>query len=264
MTSEENTGSFWDHLEVLRGVIIRVLAVWMVISIVTFFFKSEIFDILLAPKSDEFLLYRLIAELCLRFGLEPPGSFDLELINIGLARQFMIHMQTALCVGFVLAAPYALYEVFGFVSPGLYRKERHYVSRILFCGYLMFLIGIALSYLIIFPMTVQFLGSYQVAADVTNMISLDSYMGTLFMMCLCMGTVCELPVLSWLLAKAGVLKHSVMAKYRRHAIVIILIVAAVITPTSDIFTLLIVSVPIWILYEASILIAKTVEKKETP
>ena len=164
-------------------------------------------------------------------------------------------------VGCVLAAPYALYEIFSFLSPGLYSDERKYVSRFIFCGYAMFLLGILLSYFIIFPVTFQFLVSYQVSSEVINMISLDSYMATLLILCLCIGIVCELPVLSWLFAKIGLVRSSFMSEYRRHAIVIILIIAAIITPTSDIFTLLLVSVPIWILHELSIVIVRNTEKR---
>lgn len=256
MTGSDNKASFWDHLDALRSVIIKVIIVWTVVSVVAFIFKEQLFDIVLAPKSDNFVTYRLIDIVCSRFSLEKPAPFMVELINTGLAQQFMIHVKAALCAGFMLAAPYALYELFMFVSPGLYSNERRYASRMVVWGYMMFITGILLSYFIIFPMTFRFLGTYQVASDVTNMISLDSYMSTLIMMCLWMGTLCELPVLSWLGARMGLLSDSFMSAYRRHAIVIILILAAVITPTTDIFTLLLVSVPICLLYEISILIVR--------
>ena len=126
-------------------------------------------------------------------------------------------------------------------------------------GYAMFMLGVAVSYFIVFPVTFQFLGTYQVDADVTNMIDLDSYMSTMAMMCLCMGIVFELPVLAWLFARLGLLSSSFLKTYRRHAIVVILIVAAIITPTSDAFTLMLVAVPIWLLYEVSVLIVGRVE-----
>ena len=126
--------------------------------------------------------------------------------------------------------------------------------RVIGSSYLMFIIGVLVSYYLIFPLTFRFLGTYQVASDVENMISLESYMSTLIMMCLSMGIVFEMPVLSWLFGKLGFLSAPFMRQYRRHAIVIILIVAAVITPTSDIFTLLVVSLPMWLLYEVSILL----------
>lgn len=257
MTPEETQGSFWDHLDVLRSVIWKIFAVWGVLSVVAFCFKTQVFEFLLAPKEANFILYELLGDMCTRFGLQTPGTVDVQLINTGLAQQFMIHVKTAMCVGVVFAAPYALYQLFGFIAPGLYSQERRYTARVVVSGYMMFLLGIGLSYLVIFPLTFQFLGSYQVSTEVINLISLDSYMGTLIMMCLCMGVVCELPVVSWLLAKLGIINPQMLSAYRRHAIVVILIVAAIITPTSDIFTLLIVSVPIWVLYEASILIARS-------
>ena len=256
MSAEETQASFWDHLDILRSVILKIFTVWSVLSIVAFFFKAEVFDFLLAPKEADFILYHLLGNLCNRLGLESPSTVAVQLINTGLAQQFMIHIKTAMCVGLVFATPYALYQLFGFIAPALYTKERRYTSRVVVCGYLMFLLGIALSYLIIFPLTVQFLGSYQVSAEVVNLISLESYMSTLIMMCLCMGVVCELPVVTWLLAKLGIVNPGMLSAYRRHAIVVILVVAAIITPTSDVFTLLIVSVPIWLLYEISIMIVR--------
>lgn len=260
MTGGDVRLSFWDHLDVLRGSIIRILAIWCVISIVAFLFKDLLFDFVLAPKSQGFITYRVIEDICGRFGMEAPGSFDVSLINTGLAQQFLIHMKTAMCAGVILAAPYALFELFRFVAPALYGNERRFALRIVSSGYVMFLLGVALSYLMIFPLTFRFLGTYQVSESISNMITLDSYMSTLIMMCLCMGAVCELPVVAWLGARAGFVESSMMTRFRRHAIVVILIVAAIITPTSDIVTLLLVSVPIWLLYEISVLIVRCVER----
>lgn len=262
MTQDDSSGSFWDHLDVLRGVIFRILAVWLIVAVVAFIFKDELFGLVFAPKDCGFVTYRMIEALCVRFGFPPPEPLNIQLINTGLAQQFMVHIKTAMCAGVVLAAPYALHELFGFVAPGLYDTERRFASRFIVSGFVMFLVGICLSYFVIFPMTFQFLGSYQVSAEVVNMISLDSYMGTLIMMCLCMGVICELPVMAWLAGRMGLLKSAWMTRYRRHAVVTILIVAAVITPTSDVFTLLLVSVPIWLLYELSVLIVKGVEPRE--
>lgn len=165
-------------------------------------------------------------------------------------------MKTAFCAGFLAASPYVVYQLFRFVSPALYARERKYAVGIVTSAYVMFITGAALSYLVIFPMTFQFLGTYQVSEDVVNMISLESYMSTMVMLSLCMGIVCEMPVLAWMLAKAGLLTPSMLVTYRRHAIVAILIAAAIITPTSDVFTLMLVSVPMCLLYEASITVAK--------
>ena len=194
--------------------------------------------------------------------MPPPEWFDVSLINTGLAQQFMIHMKTAFCVGLIVASPYLLHQIFGFISPALYANERKYSVRMLVGGYVMFIIGVALSYFVIFPLTFRFLGTYQVSAEVTNLISLESYMGVLITLCLFMGLMCELPVLAYIAAKAGIIDSGFLRKYRRHAILVIVVVCAVITPTSDAFTLLIVSLPIWLLYEASILVAKSTRHAE--
>lgn len=261
MTSEDGKASFWEHLDILRAAILRTLAVWGVFSILAFILKEQLFDVVLAPKSPDFVTYRALEAICARFGLEAPAPFHVRLINTGLAQQFIIHMRTALCAGVVLATPFALYQLFGFVAPGLYSHERKYVTSVVVSGYIMFLLGVLLCYYIIFPLTFRFLGTYQVADDVVNMISLDSYMSTFILMGLCMGVVFELPVLAWLLAKLGLISAPMMTGYRKHSIVVILTVAAIITPTSDVFTLLVVSLPIWLLYEVSVLIVRSASGK---
>lgn len=248
--------TFWDHLDALRGVLVRVVVVCVVCGIVAFLFKEQLFSIVLAPKEPDFVTYRWLRYLEAAVSDNHIADFSVSLINTGLAEQFIIHMKTALCAGVLCASPYILYQIFRFVSPALYDNERKYATRIVFSGYLMFLIGVLLSYFLIFPLTFRFLGTYQVASDVTNMISLQSYMSTLILMCLCMGLVFEMPVIVWLFGKAGFLSAGFMRKYRKHAIVLILIVAAIITPTSDIFTLLIVSLPMWLLYEVSIFLIR--------
>ncbi len=256
LLKDDTSQTFWDHLDVLRGVLLRILAVILLFTIVAFCFKEEVFDVVLAPKSPDFILYRLLAEIAERLGIPPTEWFDVPLINTGLAQQFMIHMKTAFCVGLIVASPYILHQLFGFVSPALYAKERKISIRLLVSGYMMFLFGVAISYFIIFPLTFRFLGTYQVASDVTNLISLESYMSVLIMLCLFMGLMSEMPVLAYIAAKAGIIDSGFLKRYRRHAILVILVVCAIITPTSDAFTLLVVSLPIWLLYEASILISR--------
>ncbi len=248
--------TFWDHLDVLRSVLLRILAVTLIFTVVAFCFKDEVFDVVLAPKSPDFILYRLLGEIASRIGISTPEWFEVPLINTGLAQQFMIHMKTAFCVGLIVASPYILHQLFGFISPALYSNERKLSVRLLVSGYIMFLLGVALSYFIIFPLTFRFLGTYQVSSEVANLISLESYMSVLIMLCLFMGLMSEMPVLAYIAAKAGIIDSGFLKRYRRHAILVILVVCAIITPTSDAFTLLIVSLPIWLLYEASILISK--------
>lgn len=259
MSSEDENLTFWDHLDELRGMLLRIIGITVLFGIGAFFFKDLLFDIILAPTENDFLTYRLIANLSQYTGaaVEP---FSVNLINTSLAQQFVIHMKTSMVAGLLCASPYVLYAILGFLSPALYKSERRYVYTLVGCAYLMFIVGVLLCYFLVFPFTFRFLGTYQVSADVVNMISLDSYMSTFTSMSLMLGVVFEMPVLCWLFAKLGMLKAEFMRNYRKHAIVVILILAAIITPTSDVFTLMLVSVPMWLLYEISIKVVSVTQK----
>lgn len=240
--------TFWDHLDELRTVLIRSGVVVIVFALIAFCLRDELFTIVLAPKEDDFCIYQLFR----RFAELP--TFHVDLINTALARQFIIHLQMSLSAGIIVASPYLLFEVFRFVAPALYANERRYFTPAL-CGcYLMFVVGALVSYFLIFPLTFRFLGTYQVSPDVPNLVSLDSYVSTLLSLTLAMGLVFELPVVCWLLGVMGILTAPMMRRVRRQAVVVILVVAAVITPTGDAFTLLVVSLPIWMLYELSVLL----------
>ena len=238
--------SFWEHLDVLRDSIIRMIVAAVVLGVVAFCLKEPLFDIVLAPKDSDFITYRWLGG----------EAFSINLINTGLAEQFLIHMKVALMVGILVASPYILFLLFRFIAPALYENERRYSVRITVAAYAMFLLGIVVNYFIIFPLTVRFLGTYQVSETVSNMLTISSYIDTLMMMSLIFGIIFEIPVVSWLLAIFGLLKASWMSQYRRHAVIAILILAAAITPTGDALTLVIVALPIWLLYEVSILIVK--------
>lgn len=246
MSENDVSGTFWEHLDVLRGVLLRSLAVVALLAVVAFCFKETLFAVVLAPRSSDFITFRLL-------GTEP---FAVSLMNTGLTEQFMIHMKVAAYAGLLFASPYIIYELFRFVSPALYRVERKRTVQVVGASVTMFLLGTLVNYFLIFPLTVRFLGTYQVSADVTNMLTLQSYMDTLIGMSLVMGVVFELPVVSWMLSRFGILDGKVMRLYRRHAVVAILAVSAIITPTADAFTMLIVALPIWLLYEVSILIVR--------
>ena len=254
--SESEKQSFWDHLDILRASLVKIAAVTAVFAVVAFFFKEALFSVILAPKDADFITYRWLYFFSGWVTDEQAQDFYVKLINTGLAQQFMIHMKVAMCTGVLCASPYILYQLFRFVSPALYANERKYVVRVVGYGYIMFMVGVLISYFLIFPLTFRFLGTYQVSDQVENMISLQSYISTLILMSLAMGIVFEIPILSWLFAKLGFISADFMKRYRRHAVVIILIVAAVITPTSDIFTLSLVALPMWLLYEVSIWIVK--------
>lgn len=254
-TSEKSpTLTFWQHLDQLRGTLLRILAVVVLFAIVAFIFKEQLFAVIFAPRYDTFVTYRLLGL------IGGSSNFSIELINTDLARQFVIHMKAAMYGGLIVASPYIIYELFAFVAPALHTSEKHYARLVAGSGYVMFVLGVLLNYYLIFPLTFRFLGTYQVSANVTNLISLESYMDTLIMMTLMLGLVFELPVLAWLLAKTGVLKSSFMVHYRRYAIVAIVAIAAIITPTTDAFTMMVVALPIYLLYEASIAIVKRTEQ----
>ena len=242
--------TFWGHVDVLRNCLVRIIVVTVVCGLAAFNFKETLFSIVLAPSKYSFVSYRLFHS----------APFHINLVNIGLTEQFMIHVKTAFSFGFLIASPYVLYVLYRFIAPALYRREKHYAVRVVLGGYVMFVLGLLVNYFVIFPLTVRFLGTYQVSESVHNMLSLQSYIDTLMMMSIMFGILFEIPIISWLLALFGLLKAEWMQRYWRQALVIIIIIAAIITPTGDAFTLAIVSLPIWLLYELSILIVKATNK----
>ena len=245
MSSEPTT--FWDHLDELRSCIFRSAVAVAVVAIAAFCMKDELFAVVLAPRSSDFCSYRLL-------GVDE--TFVIHLMNTELTEQFMTHMRVALYAGLLVASPYVLYQLFCFVSPGLYRNERQAATRIVVSAYVMFILGTLLNYFLIFPLTLHFLATYQVSPDVANMLTLQSYIDTLISLSFMMGLVFELPVVCSILGRWGLLSRRIMSDYRRHAVVAILVVAAIITPTTDAFTLFIVALPIWLLYEVSIFLVK--------
>lgn len=255
--------TFWDHLDELRTVLIRIVAVVIFIAIISFLFGDEIFSLVLAPSQSDFVLYRCFEKLAVVMQMPQmiPGKLHVELISTELTSQFMIHMSVSLYMGVLITSPYILYEIYRFISPALHTGERRYSTQVVGAAYLLFVCGVLLSYFLIFPLTFRFLSTYQVSMQVKNLITLGSYIDTLMALSLTMGIVFEIPILSWFFAKLGLLHSFYMKKYRRHTLVVILIIGAIITPTSDIFTLILVSFPMYLLYEASIHIVKRCEKK---
>lgn len=261
MSQQEAT--FWDHLDELRGVLVRIIVAVVLAAMVAFLLKDQLFAIILAPKDSDFITFYLldgvISLLSLGEGVE---SFSVDLINTQLTQQFITHITMAIYAGFLVVFPYLLYELFRFVSPALYVDERRYTSGVVASGYVMFLLGVALNYFLIFPLTFRFLGSYQVSEVVVNMISLESYIGTFMMLNMMMGLIFEMPILCWLFAKLGFISAAFMKEYRRHAVVLLLFVAALITPTVDVVTLILVAMPMYLLYEVSILIVQLTSPKQ--
>ena len=252
--------TFWEHIDEFRKTLFYPFVALIVFTIIAFIFKDPIFAILLAPNSPDFITYTIFAR-----GGEAIGKNGVlvELINTDLPAQLIVHLKVSLYVGLMFTLPYLVYKLFKFASPGLYENEKRYSAWILFFSFVAFFIGILVNYFVIFPFAFRFLSSYQVAEQVVNMITITSYLDTLLILSLLMGICFELPIVSLLLSKLGILTSSFLSKYRRHAVVGILILAAVITPTTDVFTLMLVSVPIYLLYELSILIVRISERSKS-
>lgn len=263
MNNELNNLTFWEHLDVLRGVLIRIICVTLIVSVCAFLFKDVLFSMILAPKEPDFFIFRLFRILGEWWNMPSmiPGDFHLRLVSTQLTSQFMAHMNMSVYVGVLVAAPYILYQIYNFIAPALYTNERHYTAGVVSCSYVLFMTGVLVNYFLLFPLTLRFLAGYVVSPDVEPMIALDSYIDMLMMLSLAMGVVFEIPVLSWLMARIGILRSSMLTRSRRYAVVFILVISAIITPTSDIFTLLMVFIPIYLLYEISIIVVKRTEKK---
>lgn len=266
--SNQTEMSFWDHLDALRSVLFRIAVVVGVLVCVCFVYMPEIFDsVILAPCKGDFVLYRLFSRITSYFPDLPQfdtGGFEVNLVNIQLASQFFIHMSTSFWLGLILAFPAVIYLLWGFVKPALYAKEKWGTKIAFSLGVVMFYIGLAVGYFLVFPITLRFLAEYQVSELIPNHISLDSYMDTFLMLIFIMGIVFEMPLLAWLLSTVGLLRRKFFGKYRRHAIVALMILAAVITPTGDPFTLMIVFLPLYGLFELSALFVKPADKAEMP
>ena len=247
--------SFWDHIDALRAVLIRIVIVLVAATIGLFCVMPYLFDnVILAPCRGDFVLYRLFERMTSSVPWLPQfttGDFHVELINIKLASQFFIHMSSSFWLGLVLTFPIVLYLLWTFVAPALYPRERRGVKTAFLIGCLMFFLGVAVGYFVVFPVTLRFLADYHVSQLVPNQISLDSYMDTFLMLIFVMGVIFELPLVAWLLGSLGALHRGFFKTYRRHAVVALLVLAAIITPTGDPFTLMVVFLPIYLLYEVS-------------
>ena len=259
---EESAMSFWDHLEVLRWALFRSACVLAAIMVGTFIAMPYIFDrFILAPTSNDFFTYRLINHI--GGGLVTLSSdFNVQIININVASQFMTHISTSISLAAVIAFPYFIWEIWKFIEPALFEDEIKHLRPAFLGGTIMFYIGCAIGYTLVFPFTFRFLVEYNLSPSITNQINLQSYIDNFTMLILVMGIVFEMPLLAWLLSLMGILRKSFLREYRRHAIVVLLISAAVITPSGDPFTLMLVFIPLYVLYELSILVVKDRSPKE--
>lgn len=250
----EKENGFWAHLEDLRSMLLRSGGVLAACSVAAFLVVPHIFDdVILAPSTNDFPLYRLLGA----------TYFDTEIININVASQFLTHMSTSLCMALICAFPYIIYEVWRFVSPALYENERQSVRFVFLLGTVMFYAGCATGYFLVFPLTFRFLAGYEISSAIAGCVSLDSYMSTFLGTIFIMGMVFELPLLIRMMSSIGITDRDTLRKYRRHAFVTLLVSAAIITPTGDPFTLAVVALPMYALYEAGILISKNRNTKNS-
>lgn len=248
--------TFGEHLDVLRKMLFRICILSFLIAFLVFFFKQEVFAFLLAPCSSDFITFETVNKVLMFLGTND-NIYDsnIDLIATDLPSQFLAHMSMSLYMGILLSSPFIIYELFKYVSPALYENEKKYSFRVIMAAYSLFIIGLVVSYFLLFPISYRFLASYSVSEHVKTMVTLDSYISTFVSLTLLMGLVFQLPVISFFLAKMGIIEPSVMVEYRKHAFVLILIMAAIITPP-DVMTLILVSLPLYILYELSIIVVK--------
>ncbi|MDR0660763.1 MAG: twin-arginine translocase subunit TatC [Prevotellaceae bacterium] len=259
--------SFWDHLDELRGVLFHSAIVIVILMAVAFGFKDFVFgQVIFAPTTSDFPLYNGLCKLGELLGMSGlcVDPFEIKVVNIQLASQFFTHMSVSFWIGFLVGFPYLLYELWRFVRPALFPNEKKHIKLAFGFGGILFFMGVLLGYYLIFPLTLKFLGTYQLTDDLQNQISLSSYISTFTWLILIMGLVFELPMLALVLSKIGVLHKGMLRKYRKYAVLIIFVVSAVITPTGDAFTLCMIALPILMLYEFSIfLVQKKPKEKET-
>ncbi|MDR1437297.1 MAG: twin-arginine translocase subunit TatC [Candidatus Symbiothrix sp.] len=252
--------SFWDHLEELRWMLLRVVIALVVFAVAGFICMPWMFDnIILGPAKPDFFLYHYMCEISHYLTFLPDfcdENLTVKMINIDLTAQFFRHLSTSGWFALILICPYILFEIWRFISPALYEHEKRNVRWVFLLGSIMFFIGCFVGYAMIFPITLRFLYTYSLSDVINNQLSLSSYLDNFLTMILIMGLVFEMPLISWLLSQIGILKRSFFKKYRRHAILILLIAAALITPTGDPFTLSLVFFPLYGLYELSIFFVK--------
>ena len=256
---------FFEHIEALRWHLLRSLGVIAGLGILLFFYNDILFGkILFGPRHQDFITYKVICKLGQYLFHDNSACIQVatqDLINTDLAGQFTMHMWVSFIGGVILGMPYVLWELWRFISPALKQTETRPVKGFVFVSTILFLMGVAFSYFMVFPLTWNFLAPYAVSGDVKNLISFDSYVSNLTTLTLAFGLVFEMPVVVYFLSRLGLLTPAFMRKYRRHAIVVILVLAAFITPTSDIPTMMAVFVPLYMLYEASIFVSAYVNKK---
>ena len=235
--------SFWDHLDVLRGTLFRSALSVFLASIVMFCFKDFLFGkVILAPSRPDFFMYKILG-----------GGVSMQLINTEVSAQFFVHLKVSFICGLVIAFPYIIYEIWKFIAPALYDNEMRSVRKAFLGSALLFYAGVATGFCLIFPVTLSFFQGYTVSDAIANTITLNSYISMFSSMVILFGIVFEFPVLIAILSNMGIVTREMLTKYRKHAFVGVLIVAAVITP-ADPFSMLIAAAPLYLLYELSVIV----------
>lgn len=259
--NDGNLLTFGGHLEVFRQMLFRIIAVAGAIAMVIFCFKETTWEVLLAPSEWDFCTYRWLERIMHALGIDFHfEEFHVDMIATDLSSQFMTHITTAVYLGLLGASPYILYELFRFISPALYENERKYSVQVAGVIYVLFIVGVLMSYFVLFPISFRFLGTYSVSARVVSNITLDSYVSTFVSLTLVMGVVFQLPVIAFFLGKLGIVTSDMLSRYRKHSFIVIMLVAAIITPP-DLMTLILVTIPLYMLYEVSIRVVKWTEPK---
>jgi sec-independent protein translocase protein TatC len=266
----EGEMSFLEHLEELRWHIIRSVIAIVTMMFVAFIFKNIIFDtIILGPKHPDFFTNRILCQLghLNIFGYQLNidalciNTKELKLINIKMAGQITTHIMVALVAGLIMAFPVVIYEFWRFFRPALHSNEAQHARGAVLASTLLFFAGVLFGYFLLAPLSIHFLGSYEISSDVVNQINIRSYIGTITSICLATGIIFELPIIAFFLTKIGIITPTFMRKYRKHAIVVIFVLAAIITPP-DVFSQILVCIPLLLLYEVSIGISGRVMKKK--
>ncbi|ATA76755.1 twin-arginine translocase subunit TatC [Capnocytophaga canimorsus] len=265
MATTKDEMSFLDHLEELRWHLIRATLAVLIVAVVAFFFKDFIFDeIIFGPKKGDFITYRMFCEISQIFDFESTfcsQELPFTIQNRTMAGQFSAHIWTSIWAGVIIAFPYVLYETWRFISPGLYENERSMARGFILVASFLFFLGVCFGYYLIAPLSVNFLGTYTVSHQVANQIDLASYIAVVRSSVISCGLVFELPIIIYFLTRLGLITPAFMRKYRRHALVLVLILAAIITPP-DVASQIIVAIPIAFLYEVSIFISAYVVRKQ--
>ncbi len=247
--------SFWDHIDELRKTLFRAAIVVVVLMGVVFCFKDFVFGtVIFGPTSSDFVLYRWLCSLGEWLNMPDfcPEPFKIQVMNLEFGGQFFTHMSVSFWLGFLLGFPYLVYEIWRFVCPALYPNEKRHFRFAFGLGAFLFFCGVAVGYFIIFPLTLHFLGTYEVDPSVPTIMALDKYIGGFTWMILIMGMVFQLPMLALILSKLGVIDRKLLRKFRKHALVLTFVLAAIITPSGDAFTMLMTAFPILLLYQVSI------------